>query len=49
MMEREIQLEITILWISSCTFSTVLGAKGVREQGRKVEKEIYTGEQVGGV
>lgn len=44
---QKIQLEIAILWTNSCELSTMLGAKGMRKQRRKVRKEISTGEQVG--
>lgn len=46
MVAREIWLEVPMLWIPSCKFSTMLGAKEVREEGRKGGKEIDTGEQV---
>lgn len=46
-MAQKIQLEIAILWTNSCELSTMLGAKGMRKQRRKVRKEISTGEQVG--
>lgn len=47
MMAQKIQLEIPILWNTSCEFSGVLGAKGIKKQTRKVGKEIGTEEQVG--
>ena len=48
MVAWKLQLEIPVLWTPSCKFSTMLGATGVREQGREVGKEADTGEQVWG-
>lgn len=47
MVAQKVELEISILWNTSCEFSSVLGAKGIRKQTRKAGKEIGTGEQVG--
>lgn len=47
MVAQKVELEIPILWNTSCEFSSVLGAKGIRKQTRKAGKEIGTGEQVG--
>lgn len=47
MVAQKVELEIPILWNTSCEFSSMLGAKGIRKQTRKAGKEIGTGEQVG--